>query len=93
METARVITAELQRGHAGYTALYNVFLPISMKSMLQTVQRLNIMPFDRNLGERNAAQYTAPVEKMLREKNLLVKSDGAEVIIVKKTLIPHQCHQ
>lgn len=84
METARVITAELQRGHAGYTALYNVFLPISMKSMLQTVQRLNIMPFDRNLGERNAAQYTAPVEKMLREKNLLVKSDGAEVIIVKK---------
>ncbi|HIS71030.1 MAG TPA: arginine--tRNA ligase [Candidatus Enterousia intestinigallinarum] len=84
METARVITAELQRGHAGYTALYNVFLPISMESMLQTVHRLNIMPFDRNLGERNAAQYTAPVEKMLREKNLLVKSEGAEVIVVKK---------
>lgn len=84
MEEARVITAELQRGHPGYNALYNVFLPISLESMMETVKRLNIMPFDRNLGEKNAAQYIEPVEKMLREKNLLVKSDGAEVIVVKK---------
>lgn len=84
MEEARVITAELQHGHPGYNALYNVFLPISLESMMETVKRLNIMPFDRNLGEKNAAQYIEPVEKMLREKNLLVKSDGAEVIVVKK---------
>lgn len=84
MEEARAITAELQRGHPGYNALYNVFLPISLESMMETVKRLNIMPFDRNLGEKNAAQYIEPVEKMLREKNLLVKSDGAEVIVVKK---------
>ncbi len=84
MEEARIITAELQRGHPGYNALYNVFLPISLESMMETVKRLNIMPFDKNLGEKNAAQYIEPVEKMLREKNLLVKSDGAEVIVVKK---------
>ena len=84
MEEARVITAELQRGHPGYNALYNIFLPISLESMMGTVKRLNIMPFDRNLGEKNAALYIEPVEKMLREKNLLVKSDGAEVIVVKK---------
>lgn len=84
MEQARQITAELQRGHPGYNALYNVFFPVSMKSMMDTVSRLNIMPFDRNLGERNAAKYVEPVEKLLREKNLLVKSDGAEVIVVKK---------
>ena len=84
MEDARQITAELQRGHLGYNTLYNVFLPIATDSMMETVRKLNIMPFDRNLGERNAAKYIEPVEKMLREKNLLVKSDGAEVIIVKK---------
>ena len=84
MEDARQITAELQRGHPGYNTLYNVFLPIATDSMMETVKKLNIMPFDRNLGERNAAKYIEPVEKMLREKNLLVKSDGAEVIIVKK---------
>ena len=84
MEEARIITAKLQGGHPGYNALYNVFFPISLKSMTETVNKLNIMPFDKNLGERNAALYIEPVEKMLREKNLLVKSDGAEVIIVKK---------
>lgn len=68
MEQARQITAELQRGHPGYNALYNVFFPVSMKSMMDTVSRLNIMPFDRNLGERNAAKYVEPVEKLLREK-------------------------
>ena len=51
---------------------------------MKTVERLNIMPFDRNLGERNAAKYIEPVEKLLREKNLLVESDGAQVIVVKK---------
>lgn len=84
MDDARIITAELQRGHPGYNALYNVFLPVSMESMMKTVERLNIMPFDRNLGERNAAKYIEPVEKLLREKNLLVESDGAQVIVVKK---------
>ena len=84
LERGQIITAELQNGHAGYNALYNIFLPISLESMTKTVNLLNIVPFDRDLGERNAAKYGDPVEKMLRDKNLLVKSDGAEVIIVKR---------
>jgi arginyl-tRNA synthetase len=52
--------------------------------MNRTVRLLNIVPFDNDLGERNAAKYTAPVEKIIRDKNLLVKSDGAEVIVVKR---------
>ena len=84
MDEARVITAELQRGHPGYNALYNVFMPTSLKSMSDTIQKLNILPFDRNLGERNAALYEEPVEKFLRDKNLLQKDDGAEIIVVKK---------
>ena len=84
LEHAQIITAELQQGHPGYNTLYNIFMPISLASMNKTVKALNIVPFDRDLGERNAAKYTAPVEKMLRDKNLLVKSDGAEVVIVKR---------
>jgi len=84
LEHAQIITAELQQGHAGYNALYNIFMPISLASMNKTVKSLNIVPFDNDLGERNAAKYTAPVEKMVRAKNLLVKSDGAEVIVVKR---------
>lgn len=84
LEHAQIITAQLQDGHPGYNALYNIFMPISLESMNKTVRALNILAFDRDLGERNAAKYSAPVEKMLRDKNLLVKSDGAEVIIVKR---------
>ena len=84
MELAQNITAELQRGHSGYNALYNIFMPISLKSMHDTIEKLNILPFDNDLGEKNAALYEEPVEELLRKKNLLTQSDGAEVIIVKK---------
>ena len=84
LERAQVITAELQQGHPGYNALYNVFIPISLDSMAKIIKKLNILPFDNDLGERNAAKYTEPVEKMVREKNLLVPSEGAQVIVVKR---------
>ncbi len=84
MEQAQIITAELQRGHAGYNALYNIYMPVSLDSMNKIIRKLNMLPFDNDLGERNAAKYEEPVEKILRDKNLIEKSDGAEVIVVKK---------
>ncbi|MFQ6760182.1 MAG: arginine--tRNA ligase [Alphaproteobacteria bacterium] len=84
MDDVHTITAELQRGHPGYNALYNIFMPISLKSMHDTIRKLNILPFDNDLGEKNAALYEAPVEKLLRDKNLLVESDGAEIVVVKR---------
>lgn len=84
MEQARIITSELQKGNAGYTALYNSFIPVSLKEMERIINKLDMLPFDNNLGEKNAAKYIEPVEKILRSKNLLEKSDGAEIINVKK---------
>ena len=81
---AQDIKAKFQNGHAGYFALYEKFLKISMQMMQETVNRLNILPFDYDLGERNAAQYLDDVEKILRTKNLIIESDGAQVIVVKR---------
>ena len=81
---AQEIKARFQDGHAGYFALYEKFLKISLDMMNETVRRLNILPFDYDMGERNAAQYLDQVEKILREKDLITESDGAQVIIVKR---------
>ena len=81
---AQDIKAKFQNGHPGYFALYEKFLQISMEMMQETVSRLNILPFDYDLGERNAAKYLDDVEKILRAKNLITESDGAQVIIVKR---------
>ena len=81
---AQEIKAKFQDGHAGYFALYEKFLAISLNAMNNTVKRLNILPFDYDLGERNAAQYLDDVEKILRAKNMIYESDGALVINVKR---------
>ena len=81
---AQEIKAKFQAGHPGYFALYEKFLAISLKTMNKTVSRLNIMPFDYDLGERNAAKYLDPVEKILRGKNMIYKNQGAEIIDVKR---------
>ena len=52
--------------------------------MNKTVSRLNILPFDYDLGERNAAKYLEPVEKILRDKDMIYENDGAEIINVKR---------
>ena len=80
---AQQITKEFQDGRPGYTALYNIFLKTSLDMMDDAIRRMNIMPFDYTLGERNASLYLDPVEKILRDKNLLVKDDGAEIIVLK----------
>lgn len=81
---AQEIKAKFQAGHPGYFALYEKFLAISLQMMNNTVQRLNILPFDYDLGERNAAKYLDKVEKILNKKNMIYESDGAQVINVKR---------
>ena len=81
---AQEIKAKFQAGHPGYFALYEKFLKISLEMMNNTVQRLNILPFDYDLGERNAAKYLNDVEKILNSKNMIYESDGAMVINVRR---------
>ncbi|GHS98959.1 arginine--tRNA ligase [Bacteroidia bacterium] len=78
------IKKEFQDGHSEYFALYEKMMEISLADMDAVVRRLNILPFDNNLGERNAAKYLEPVEKILRDKNLLENSDCAVIINVRR---------
>lgn len=81
---AQEIKAKFQAGHPGYFALYEKILNISLQMMNTTVQRLNILPFDYNIGERNAAKYLSDVEKILNAKNMIYESDGALVINIRR---------
>ena len=81
---AQEIKAKFQAGHPGYFALYEKFLAISLRTMNSTVQRLNILPFDYDLGERNAAKYLKDVEKILNEKHMIYEDAGAQIINVKR---------
>jgi len=77
------IKVDLQNHHSEYFPLYEKFLKVSLDMMHETMHRLNMIKIDNDLGERHASLYIDDVEKLLREKNMLVLSDGAEVIHVK----------
>jgi arginyl-tRNA synthetase len=84
LEQVLLIKKEFQDGRADYFALYEKMLKISLDQMSNVVRRLNMLPFDNTLGERNAAKYLGPVEEILRAKNLIEKDDGAEIIKLRR---------
>ncbi|MBN1324728.1 MAG: arginine--tRNA ligase [Alphaproteobacteria bacterium] len=81
---AREITAKLQNGHAGYNAIYDIFLKVSLDMMDSIIKKLNMMPFDKTLGERNASQNLANLEKILNDKKLLEDSEGAKIVNIRR---------
>lgn len=83
MEHAKEITAGLQAGNAEYKKIYDAFMTISLQQMGDVLERLNVLPFDVNMGERGVAEYVPEMQKILEDKNLLVESDGALVVNVK----------
>lgn len=83
LETAQKVTVELQSGNPEYNQIYNTFAPMSLDQISKILKRLNILPFDENKGERLVAEYVPNVQKILDEKNLVVRDDGADIIPVK----------
>lgn len=83
LEKAQKITVELQNGNREYNEIYNAFAPMSLAQISAVLERLNILPFDENKGEKLVAEYVPDVQKILDEKKLLVHDDGADIIPVK----------
>lgn len=80
-DKARKATAELQDGRAGYRALWRHFCTISLEAMKEDYHHLNV-DFDLWLGESDVHDLIPEMIADLREKGLIVESDGALIIPV-----------
>lgn len=80
-QKARAVTAELQKGDPGYTALWREIIRISVADMKKNYENLNV-DFDYWYGESDAEKYVPELLDVLNEKGLLHESQGAMVVDV-----------
>jgi len=80
-QKAKNITAMLQKGHPGYTALWREIITVSISDMKRNYDNLNVS-FDYWYGESDAEKYVPTLIKMLNIKDLLFQSEGAMVVDV-----------
>lgn len=80
-DEARRATANLQSGHAGYSALWRHFLHLSVQSIKKDFSALDVN-FDLWLGESSAHPYIEKMVSSLIERGIAHKSNGAVVIDV-----------
>ncbi len=83
MEEVRKITAELENGHPGYSALWNQIKQLSIKDIKGIYQRLNT-DFELWEGESDCYPYMFPLIERLEQDGYFVTSEGAKVIEVKE---------
>lgn len=83
MEEVRTITAELENGHSGYTALWNRIKEISIHDIKSIYRRLNT-DFELWEGESDCYPYMQPMIERLERDGYLIDSEGAKVIEVKE---------
>ena len=81
LELARKATADLQNNRAGYRALWQHFLTVSIDGMRKNFDKLGVH-FDLWNGEASVNDYIAPMVEDLRAKDIAQESDGALVVHV-----------
>ena len=81
LEKARTITAELQKGSIKYMDTWRKMVSVSVRDIRKTFDRLHVS-FDYWYGESDSSKYVPQLLQILSEKNLLVPSEGAQVVDV-----------
>lgn len=84
---AREYFARLEKGDAKITAYWKKFVELSIKEFKVTYERLNV-EFDHYWGESMYVDKTDALVKFLRDKKLLVESDGAQVVMLEEHNMP-----
>ncbi len=79
MEEVRQITADLENGHRGYTALWNIIKQVSIDDIKKIYLKLNTN-FELWEGESDCYPYIPEVVEKLKKGNFLYESEGALVI-------------
>ncbi len=82
-QEAHDATAMLQQGKAGYRAIWNQILNVSVADLKKNYQFLNVT-FDLWKKESDAQPYIPDMIEMMKEKGLLYESNGAMVVDVKE---------
>ena len=76
-------TFELQQGRPGYYALWKHIMAVSKADLRKNYDKLGVR-FEVWLGESDAQPYIPPMLEEMRQKGLLVESEGAQVIEVQE---------
>ena len=80
-EKAHTATFELQQGRPGYRAIWDHIIRLSVADLKKNYDNLNVH-FESWLGESDADPYIPPMIEDMKQKNLLVQSEGAWVMPV-----------
>lgn len=78
---AQKVTAELQEGNAGYRALWNHILQVSIADLKKNYEKLNV-EFDLWKKESDAQPYIPDMVEKMKEDGLAYMSEGALVVDV-----------
>jgi arginyl-tRNA synthetase len=78
---AQVATTELQNGRAGYRALWQHFVNVSVADLKKNYDKLDVV-FDLWLGESDVQPLIPPMLEQLKQDGHAVLSDGALVMYV-----------
>ena len=76
-------TFELQQGRPGYRAIWQHIMAVSKADLKKNYDRLGVH-FEVWLGESDAQPYIPPMIEEMRQRGLLVESEGAQVIEVQE---------
>lgn len=83
LEKCSQITKSLQEGETKYTEIWQKIVSVSLENIKKITNYLDVS-YDLWEGESDAYKYLPKTEKILTEKNLLQKSNGAQIVEVKK---------
>ncbi|MBO5968963.1 MAG: arginine--tRNA ligase [Clostridia bacterium] len=83
LEKARTITAKLQKGDPAYKATWKTMIALSIEDIKKTFTRLGAT-FDYWYGESDSSKYLPELIETLKNKDILVESEGAQVVEVAK---------
>ena len=80
-EKAHTATFELQQGRRGYRAIWQHIMNVSVADLKKNYDNLDVH-FESWLGESDADPYIPPMIEDMKQKGLLVESEGALVMPV-----------
>lgn len=83
LEKARTITAKLQKGDSVYKETWKTMIALSIEDIKKTFTRLGAT-FDYWYGESDSSKYVPELIEILKSKDILVESEGAQVVEVAK---------